>query len=212
MRGGLVGCVLVMVLTLAVGACSSPEDSEAAPPDPVEESMCVAMVRVGARLQVDAARRSVGDEPRFYANDGEIMADYREALPARFADQLELVTDPDASPEDLEAASAELEQLLAEQCGLGADIESPLTDGCERDGVKVARSVASGHDAEDESSAFAEDCVPPDNPFSELSATCQGIVYSHYVRPSIDGEFSAGFPSTDDDDAIASAFVDKCDQ
>lgn len=200
-------------MVLVFGACTSTGDSDdAASADSREASMCVEVVRLAARGQVDASLRSEGEPPRFYPEDADVVAAYRDALPADFADQLDLVLDPSASPEELEAAGAAVDQLLAEQCGLGADGTSPLTEDCKRDGMQLARSVASAADVGDELAAFAENCAPADGPFSQLSSSCQGLVYSHYVRPSIEGEFSAGFPSTDDEDAIAAAFVERCDQ
>lgn len=200
---------VLVVLGLGVGACTSTDDADEAASDG-DASMCVEVVRLAARNQVDAALLSKGEPARFYPDDADAVDAYREALPAEFSDRLDLLTNPNASREDLQDVGADVDTLLADECALGADSESPLGDDCEREGMRAARSVASGDADDDALASFAEDCAPEQNPFRELSAPCQGIVYSHYVRPSVDGEFHAGFPSGDDEDAIAHAFIERC--
>lgn len=89
--------------------------------------------------------------------------------------------------------------------------ESPLSEQCQEEAQSIERTFSTEKAATDESFVdFAEQCAPDYSPYAPLPAYCQGIVFTFFVQPEVEGVMNVGGTTNDDQQEMAARFVDNC--
>lgn len=206
--------VPIVAAIAVVAGCSdgSDEDSknDAAP---AEASYCVAYVRFTAEMSAESARVEQGEGPlRSNPYTSPAFKAFASAAPADIQDDLEVVTELPVQPgPDFEAAAREIDERLEQDCHLGEDVTSPLSPDCREQAAALEQQLSQSATSSGEAlRAFAADCRPADDPYRALDDLCAGLVYAHFVSPSVEGIVNVGGPTHDDDQEIAARFLQDC--
>lgn len=202
-----------MVACLLFASCSESDREDENSAASAEASYCVAYVRFAAEMSVETARRvEEGGPLRENPYTSPAFEAFASRAPQEIHDDLEVVTELPLRPKpEYEAAAGEIDKRLTQDCYLGENVTSPLSADCRERAVALEQQLSQNATSSEEALRdFASDCRPDADPYDALDDLCAGLVYAHYVRPSVEGIVNVGGPTYDDDLAISARYVDSC--